>query len=295
MSHERDESKNGYGLSSGRGGLEGMSVPPSRRSKEEAWDLLFKSIEKQQAAIPKVVPFKRTNLSPIAIAASFAITLFVAGYLALTSAVRVDAPVAQSIKFSLPDGSTVYLNQGSRIQYSRLYGWIHRNLTLEGEAYFVVVKGRGKFVVSDPREQKVEATGTEFSVLTSINLFTVKCFEGSVKLKAPGMESIKLYKGQGIERKGNLWVSVSAGSKQIPKPVWVTKEFSFTEQSLKQVFEEISNYYKISIEAEGFNPESRLFTGTIPANSLTDVFDIISLSTGLTYSLSSDSTLCTFR
>lgn len=295
MSHERDKSKNGYGLSSGHGGLSSMSVPPSRRSKEEAWDLLLKNIEKQQTFTPKVVPFRRSKLLAVAIAASIAITLIVAGYLALTSAVRVDAPVAQSIKVSLPDGSSVYLNQGSWIQYSRLYGWLNRNLTLEGEAYFVVLKGRGKFVVSDLRGQKVEATGTEFSVLTRTNLFTVKCFEGSVKLKAPEMESINLSKGQGIERKGNLWVSVSAVSKKVSKPVWVTREFCFVEQSLQQVFDEISDYYKISIKAEGFNPESRLFTGTVPANRLTEVLDIISLSTGLTYSISSDSTLCTFR
>lgn len=295
MSHERDKSENGYGLSSGHGGLDGMSVPPSRRSKEEAWDLLLKTIEKQQTVAPRVVPFNRSKILTVAIAASVAITLFVAGYLALTSAVRVDAPVAQSIKVSLPDGSSVYLNQGSWIQYSRLYGWLNRNLTLDGEAYFVVVKGRGKFVVSDPRGQKVEATGTEFFVLTRTNLFAVKCFEGSVKLKAPGIESISLSKGQGIERKGNLWVPVGTSSKQISKPVWVTKEFYFVEQSLQQVFEEISDYYKISIKAEGFNPESRLFTGTVPANRLTEVLDIISLSTGLTYSISSDSTLCTLR
>lgn len=295
MSHERDKSENGYGLSSGHSGLDGMSVPPSRRSKDEAWDLLLKNIEKQQTVTPKLVPFRRTKMLVIAMAASVAITLLVAGYLALTGAVRVDAPLAQSIKVSLPDSSSVYLNKGSWIQYSHLYGWLNRNLTLEGEAYFMVVKGRGKFVVSDPRGQKVEATGTEFSVLTRNNLFTVKCFEGSVKLKVSGMESISLSKGQGIERKGNQWVSVGAGSKQIAKPVWVTKEFYFVEQSLQQVFEEISDYFKISVKAEGFNPESRLFTGTVPANTLTEVLDIISLSTGLTYSISSDSTVCTFR
>ena len=42
----------------------------------------------------------------------------------------------------LPDGSTITLNAGSQIKYKKDFNTDHRSLTLSGEAYFDVQKGK---------------------------------------------------------------------------------------------------------------------------------------------------------
>lgn len=74
------------------------------------------------------------------------------------------APLGQKAKVELPDGSTVWLNSGSNIKYSSSFNKKHRNVELNGEAFFDVEKNTGKpfFVLTPYLDVKV--TGTRFNV-----------------------------------------------------------------------------------------------------------------------------------
>ncbi|HEX2395032.1 MAG TPA: FecR family protein, partial [Bacteroidales bacterium] len=52
--------------------------------------------------------------------------------------INVTAPLGAKSLVDLPDGTTVWLNAGSKITYNNTYGILNREVRLSGEAYFSV-------------------------------------------------------------------------------------------------------------------------------------------------------------
>ena len=83
--------------------------------------------------------------------------------------VTVSVPRGEQYTATLPDGSTVHLNSDSRLRYrSGFLAWPfvpagERRVTLEGEAFFEVVRGARPFVV-ETFNARVEVLGTQFNV-----------------------------------------------------------------------------------------------------------------------------------
>jgi ferric-dicitrate binding protein FerR (iron transport regulator) len=78
--------------------------------------------------------------------------------------------------FLLPDDSEVTLNSASQIEYKKWNWTDHRELQLEGEAFFKVTKGQTFDVLT--RLGKVTVVGTQFNVKARGDRFEVICFEG---------------------------------------------------------------------------------------------------------------------
>lgn len=271
-----------------------ISVPPSNRSKEQAWDMLLQAIDSQQQKPSRFVTMHPRNTWML-VAASAIILMVVSSLFVLNAEYRFETNQAQTLEHKLPDGSVVYLNASSSISYKKSYGWFGRNVRMAGEAYFKVKSGNIKFVVTDTQNQKVTVTGTEFSIISRGNTFELKCFEGTVKVSIPGLQPAKVKKGESVTKADGVLIHSKQSEKELVKPVWVTGEFVFEEQSLSQVFRQISNFYNIQISTEGFDPANRYFSGTIPAGKAVDVLDVISVSMGLSYTANADSTVYTFR
>ncbi len=64
----------------------------------------------------------------------------------------------------LPDGSVVTLNSGSRLSYNKDFGVKNREIKLEGEAYFDVVKNPGMPMIVSTGSVDVKVLGTTFNV-----------------------------------------------------------------------------------------------------------------------------------
>lgn len=271
-----------------------ISVPPSNRSKEQAWDMLMQTIEAKHTEPAKVV-LSQPRYKWVLAAASVIILMLVGSLFVLNTEYRLETMQAQTLEHTLPDGSVVHLNANSWISYKKSYGWFGRNVRMEGEAYFKVKSGKGKFVVADNQSQKVVVTGTEFSLVTRGGGFEVRCFEGSVNVLISGLKPVGVKKGESVTKTNGMLIHSKLSEKELIKPVWVTHEFEFDEQPLSQVFQQISNFYDIQICTEGFDPASRYFSGNIPVGKVVEVLDVIAVSMGMNYSVNSDSTLYTFR
>ena len=67
-------------------------------------------------------------------------------------------------KLVLPDGTQVWLNAGSKLNYSNAYNETLREVDLEGEAYFDVVKVAGRPFIVHASSLNIRAVGTAFVV-----------------------------------------------------------------------------------------------------------------------------------
>jgi transmembrane sensor len=89
-------------------------------------------------------------------------------------------------KLVLPDGSSVWLNAGSKLTYNKNFGSTRRNVTLTGEAYFEVVRLPSLPFIIETSTMKIRVVGTSFNVKSYPNERTseTSVIRGSVEVIA---------------------------------------------------------------------------------------------------------------
>lgn len=103
---------------------------------------------------------------------------------------------------SLPDGSRIWVNAGSRISYAPDYNEKEREVRLEGEAYFDVTTNPSKPFVVKVRDISIVATGTAFNVSAyeEDNSVTTTLVHGSITINSSHLsEPIRVAPNQTVE------------------------------------------------------------------------------------------------
>lgn len=77
---------------------------------------------------------------------------------------EVQAPPGSRSSVTLSDGTTVWLNAGSRLTYSRDFGVKERKVNLEGEGYFNVTDNKSSPFTVVTTQLEITALGTSFNV-----------------------------------------------------------------------------------------------------------------------------------
>lgn len=168
--------------------------------------------------------------------------------------ITVNAPRGQTQTVDLPDQSTVQLNSGSEISYSRLFGIWEREVSLRGEAFFNVQSDGTSFRVTT-ENASVEVLGTEFNVKywpSEVNQrTTVFLSEGSVAFKSllSNSNPVTLQAGE------QSWVSNEQQKPADPVNVdreeaiaWQNNSLAFENQPLSVIFGELERRYDITIK-----------------------------------------------
>jgi ferric-dicitrate binding protein FerR (iron transport regulator) len=75
----------------------------------------------------------------------------------------IEVPYGGRSNITLPDGSHVWLNAGSKLIYSRQFSAVRREVKLEGEAFFDVEKSDQPFIVQTSH-LSIHVLGTSFNV-----------------------------------------------------------------------------------------------------------------------------------
>lgn len=223
-------------------------------------DANFKAISSQIKLKDKVI-----RLKPMAtflkIAAVIAILFTV--YLFINSLdTTIETKIAEKQYFLLPDDSKVVLNANSTINYNKKDWKKSRELTLNGEAYFNVSKGK-KFLVKT-QLGIVNVLGTQFNVLARDDNFYIKCYEGLVSVSFNDT-LIKLSAGKKLKIENG--VLIKHFKNNTSSPGWIANESSFDNTTLAIVLKEFERQYPIKITTENINVNKR-FSGSFTHNNL---------------------------
>ncbi|WP_160714047.1 FecR family protein [Chitinophaga solisilvae] len=109
-------------------------------------------------------------------------------------------PAAQSYRITLPDSSVIWLNAASRIRFPFTFSGNKREVYMEGEAYYRIMRNdRQPFIIHTPNTT-VEVTGASFNINAyDAEWVRVSDIEGAVRVTGttdtavtlkPGMEAI---------------------------------------------------------------------------------------------------------
>ncbi|MDR3118971.1 MAG: DUF4974 domain-containing protein [Mediterranea sp.] len=163
----------------------------------------------------------------------------------------VAVPAGQRAEITLADGTKVWLNSRSRLTCAVDFGRKSRNVELDGEAYFEVVKSGTPFFVNT-EHNRIKVTGTAFNVSAykGSNTFETALVEGTVEIYNRTDDRIitKLEKDQLFAAKGSNYRKVSRYSHEFLR--WKEGLFCFDDTPFDQLLNKLENYYNVKITVE---------------------------------------------
>lgn len=189
---------------------------------------------------------------------------------------------SQKQELLLPDGSSAVLNAGSTLSFNASDWEQHRQVVLEGEAFFKVAKGSRFDVYTTVGS--VTVLGTQFNVKSRNNFFEVICYEGKVQVES-GDNTVKLFPGDKAGVVKGQWITKAMAIGE--KPDWMLQESSFESAPFSEVLDEFERQYNVSITTNNVD-ENQLFTGRFVHTDREKALQAITIPLNLTYALSED-------
>lgn len=180
----------------------------------------------------------------------------------------------------LADGTKVWLNADSWLEFPVRFVGYQREVSVKGEAYFEVAKDSLHPFVVNTDKAKVRVLGTTFNVRAYPDeLYRTTLLEGSVEI---------VHRGETVKLKPNEQWILERGSGQVavvePRVVsgWVNGSFAFENELLTVVFQELERWYDVEVFLANAKIKELRFTGIFPRyGSMDKVMEIIELAAGV--------------
>lgn len=192
-----------------------------------------------------------------------------------------------SSKVNLPDGSTVWLNSGSKIKFPVAFNSNDRNVYLSGEAFFKVhADKKHPFIVSTDK-MKVKATGTKFNVEAYLydSITAVTLVEGIVDVKMDGTENKKLLPNQRIVLNSLTQQYKLTDTDAQHWGEWKDGILAFRDEPLKDVFKRIGRMFNVSIQVKDSTISKQLYRATFEGESLTEILRLLKMTSPIQYKI----------
>jgi ferric-dicitrate binding protein FerR (iron transport regulator) len=259
---------------------------------------MFKKIQEKvnetsQSSPP--VPLRKREINWRRVAAAILLPVFIAwgSYYFYThqanekkQALLVMAEPGEKANISLPDGSRVWLNSGSKLTYYNSYNKGKRLLQLDGEAYFEVVPdAKRKFIVCCT-DMQVEVLGTTFGIkaFDEDSIISTVLVEGKVKITVPDKTR---------EMKPNERIVYNKSGKKLSSGIvdpndftdWRKNRLRFENETLQEIARTIARIHNVDYIFADEAIKNLRFTGSVDNTNIESILDAITLTASITYTV----------
>ncbi len=181
------------------------------------------------------------------------------------SDIVVEAPLGSKTKLTLPDGSTVWLNAGSKMVYSQGFGVRDRRLAFQGEGYFEVEKNDEMPFLVQTHDVNVTVVGTKFNFRNypEDEEAVVELLEGKVALENQLKEEAVRY----LSPNEKMVLHKATGEMDITSAkvkeatLWTENILLFDEDLLPDIVRKLERSYHVRIEIENEDLKQARFYG----------------------------------
>ncbi|XOV91045.1 MAG: FecR family protein [Bacteroidota bacterium] len=173
--------------------------------------------------------------------------------IATVSTIHKQAPPGSRVTTKLPDGSIVTLNSGSQISFSSQFVGSTREVWLDGEAFFEVVRNTEKPFFVNTNGDVVQVLGTSFNVRSYPidDQVKVSVASGRVSYTSRSGENVVLTEDEEAIystinktlHKGNVNRAQAFG--------WKNKVLYFDSRPFADIVKELERWYGIKIKIDG--------------------------------------------
>ncbi len=198
---------------------------------------------------------------------------------------EIQCPMGVRTKFQLPDGSTGFLNSGSRLKYPVQFSG-ERKVELTGEAFFDVVHNASLPFHVNTRNLDIKVLGTTFNVIANedetseeIILQTGKVDVATrsgkqLALLSPDERLVLDLEKQSFEKK-----KVEASQ----YTSWKDGKLVFRNENMQQVARRLSRWYNAEVVIDGKQLDDYAFHATFMDEPLDEVLKLLTLTTPLSF------------
>ncbi|WP_065219021.1 MULTISPECIES: FecR family protein [Butyricimonas] len=177
-------------------------------------------------------------------------------------------------RISLNDGSVVWLNSDSRLEYPEKFARGERRVRVTGEAFFEVARDTARPFVVETVRQAVTVLGTKFNVsaypsepelttLASGKVKVVPVHGTEAVVLSPGEQSVL---GVGVDSLRVCQVNVS------DVVAWKDGMISIENMALSEVLKVVSRAYDVDFETGSLPGEDIILRGSISSDETLEVF-----------------------
>lgn len=245
---------------------------PEGKDQNQVLEAIFAGTDKKPAG--KIITLPRILK---AVAAIFLLLVGFYSVSVLNSTEKVKTGFGSQTQITLPDGSIVTLNSGSKMVWNEKKFSSNRLVTLSGEGFFEIKKG-GEFIIKT-ENGIVQILGTKLNIFSREKEFWVSCLTGKVGVEAGNTRQILLpgeiteLTSNGLEKRVLAEVNQTAA--------WKEGVFYFDDKPLVSIFDEIERQFDVSIQFEG--DTKRSITVSFSNKKLEEALDVVCIPMGLKY------------
>ncbi|GAA0881891.1 DUF4974 domain-containing protein [Sphingobacterium siyangense subsp. cladoniae] len=191
-------------------------------------------------------------------------------------------PSRSVYKLQLSDGTCVWLNSESEIEYYPNFTRNERRVYLKGEAYFDIAKDVGRPFIVESSGLKLQALGTEFNVNSYKANTKVSLIEGKLKISSSNQDLVILAGKEVRLENERLSVFEIMDIEEIL--AWKNGYFYFGNKDLKETLNEIERWYGVKIVVEKSVDLHRQYDGGMKKDvSLANLCEALAYLTGYDY------------
>ena len=181
----------------------------------------------------------------------------------------------QRLTFSLPDGSIVKLNSGSKITFPRFFDEKTREVSLEGEAFFQVAEEQERPFVVFSRDVQTEVLGTSFNIRAYHEdpLVQVAVKSGRVAVSAQETGKSLVLAPKEMARYSSDKKKITRHDLEDPSAVfgWTNQKLVFKNNSLEEILHTLSRWYDVDFNISGKDLPVKPFTANYKNPTLEEV------------------------
>ena len=200
----------------------------------------------------------------------------------------INVPYGGTYTVELCDGTKVYLNSGTTLEFPSRFDGKVRSVILKGEAYFDVARNVSKPVVVEVDEMKVKVLGTSFNVKSYVDepgVYTT-LVEGSVAILRDGQPEKKIKPGeQAYYNKGVGTLSIAEVDVN-EFTSWKDGLFYFKDIALEEILRIVSRWYDLEVFYMNQGAKSVIYSGKLQMySSVEDVLRKFEISGDVRFEL----------
>ena len=182
----------------------------------------------------------------------------------------------------LADGTEVWLNTGSTLNFPSVFTEDTRTVELEGEAYFRVAKNKEKPFIVKSENISVTALGTEFNVcaFNGDELISTSLVEGKVLIKnhSNKNQEVVLAPDEQLiyEKESAHFIKKQVNAEEVS--AWKDGKLIFNDTPLAEVAGKLNHWFNANISIEDPAIRKYEYTATFTNENLSQVVELLSLS-----------------
>jgi ferric-dicitrate binding protein FerR (iron transport regulator) len=200
-------------------------------------------------------------------------------------------------QFQLSDGTKVWLNSNSSLQFPSVFTGDFREVKIKGEAYFDVAKIKNQPFRVNADEFNIEVLGTSFDVANYSDEETaeVVLVEGKVNLSVKNGASSR---DNGSLRPGQRGICYESTGKVVTEEVNVDKYIAwregnlvFRDDKMEEVIKRLSRWFNVEIIVNDPEIKSYIYKASFRNENLLQVLNLLKISAPIDFRITERKTM----